>query len=238
MCVTEWNPEVKPLPTVDATVERYVGLGPDGTRPRIVNEYAWLWLERDGTPATLTRVGYEKYLPGSTVQQRREFYARRLAAMTEALRASRQVAGVLHFCGLGHSFPGCATSDHFLDLDTLIFEPLFREAMQSAFAPVGVMLRVPDTAAAGNEIELTVTVFNDLDKPWKGEVTIRRKGETDPPLFAKAAQVDAFGAVQLEFSTTLPDKPGEYEWEASILGFGGQPVQSRRVVRVEARSSE
>ncbi len=233
MAVTDWNPELKPLPEVDATVQRYVALGPKGPRPRIVNEYAWLWLERDGTPATLTRAGYERYLPGSTVEQRREFYARRLAAMTEALRASRRVAGVLHFCGLGHSFPGCATSDHFLDLKTLTFEPKFRAAMENAFAPVGLMLRVPDTATAGEEIDLTVTVYSDLDEPWTGDVTVRIEGATAPPLFTRAAQVDSLEAVRFAFPATLPDQPGEYELEATLVGADGQPVRSRRLVRIE-----
>ncbi|MHC4404356.1 MAG: glycoside hydrolase family 2 TIM barrel-domain containing protein, partial [Planctomycetota bacterium] len=55
MVVTKWNPQLKPLPELDSVVDRYSKMGPDGPRPRIVNEYAWLWLKRDGKPTTLTR---------------------------------------------------------------------------------------------------------------------------------------------------------------------------------------
>ncbi|HEX41339.1 MAG TPA: hypothetical protein ENN81_04675, partial [Phycisphaerales bacterium] len=69
---------------------------------------------------------------------------RYLAALTEFWRAHRRCAGVLHFCGLGYSRPGFeerplggATSDHFIDLEKLEFEPMFEQYVRDAFAPVG-----------------------------------------------------------------------------------------------------
>jgi len=75
--------------------------------PIIINEYAWLWLTRDGEPTCLTDKVYAGLLgPDSTVEQRRVLYAKYLAAMTEFWRCHRECAGVLHFCGLTYSRPG------------------------------------------------------------------------------------------------------------------------------------
>jgi len=233
MVVTGWNKKLQPLPALDAVVDRYTKLGPDGPRPRIVNEYAWLWLRRDGEPTTLTRRGYATYLPGADADGRREFYARRLAAMTEALRASRRVAGVLYFCGLGHSWDGCATSDNFIDLDSLTFEPHFLEHMQYAFAPVGAMLSVPDTCPAGQETDVRVVVFNDLDTTWSGKVTLSPwAGETATAEGAKDTKVEPYGRTDLTFTVKMPDRPGRYELGAKILGADGKPVLTRRLVTV------
>ncbi len=116
--------------------------------PIIINEYAWLWLNRDGTTTCLTGPVYEKLLgPNSTTEQRRELYAKYLAAKTEFWRAHRDCAGVLHFCGLGYSRSGDkprpeggATSDHFIELEKLKFEPQFEKYVRNAFSPVGIML--------------------------------------------------------------------------------------------------
>ncbi len=163
MAVVHWNPELKPLPTLDSVVDRYSKLGPDGPRPRIVNEYAWLWLRRDGQPTTLTRAGYAAYLPDADVDAaprilRSLFERHDRGAASIAARGRRAL--------LLRSRPflgGCATSDNFIDLDRLVFEPHFLEHMQYVFAPVGVMLRVPDTCEAGQKVEARVVVFNDLD---------------------------------------------------------------------------
>ena len=68
---------------------------------QLVNEYGWVWLWRDGTPALLTKEVYDYYFPnGSTVEERREFQAYWLQLQTEWLRTERSLAGVLAFCYL------------------------------------------------------------------------------------------------------------------------------------------
>jgi hypothetical protein len=53
----------------------------EGRNPVIINEYGWMWLNRDGTPTTLSKRVYERLLgPDSTEAQRRRTYARWLAA--------------------------------------------------------------------------------------------------------------------------------------------------------------
>jgi beta-galactosidase/beta-glucuronidase len=230
MAQLHWNPQLKPLPGLDSVVDRYLKLGPAGPRPRIVNEYAWLWLRRDGQPTTLTRAGYAAYLPDADADTRRKFYARRLSAMTEALRASRRVAGVLYFCGLGHSWDGCATSDNFVDLDRLTFEPHFREHMQYVFAPVGVMLSVPDTCQAGQHIDADVVVFNDLDAPWSGDVDLSLPG--GKTVTARDVSVPPYDRSQTTLKITAPDRPGPHEFTAKIVGTNNKPVLSRRLITI------
>ena len=94
-----------------------------GDSPVVINEYGWLWLNRDGSPTTLTRELYANLLgPNSTTAQRRHLYARYLAAETEFWRSHRQAAAVMHFTTLGYSRPGGQTSDHWLDVARLKWE--------------------------------------------------------------------------------------------------------------------
>ena len=176
MAVTDWNPELKPLPALDSVVERYSKLGPDGPRPRIVNEYAWLWLRRDGQPTTLTRAGYAAYLPDANVDaasrilrsllERHDrgtacFASRRRCAL---LLRSRPLLGRLRHqrqfhrprpVGLRAAFPGT----HAIRL-----RARRRNAPRSRYVP------------AGQEMEARVVVFNDLGTTWSGDVTLSLPG--------------------------------------------------------------
>lgn len=200
-----------------------------GRNPVIINEYAWMWLNRDGTPTTLTAANYLAMLgPGSTAEQRRELYARILAAKTEFWRSHRKVAGVFHFCGLGYSRPDGETSDHFTDLERLELEPLFVKYVRDAFAPVGIM--VDEWAAhlpAGKTRPIGVAVINDLDDDWSGTVSVRllRGGEIIAQ-HSKECRVAPYGRESLEFAVAVPAKPGHYELVGEL--GGKEPVRSYR----------
>ena len=136
----------------------------------IINEYGWLWLNRDGSETCLTRNVYNYLLgPESTTEQRREIYARYFAAKTEFWRSHRECAAVMHFCGLGYSRPGGinrptagATSDNFIDLQNLVFEPYFEKYVKDSFAPVGIMIDVwKEDFSAGETIAAPVVIIND-----------------------------------------------------------------------------
>jgi hypothetical protein len=145
--------------------------------PVIINEYGWLWLNRDGTPTTLSKKVYERLVgPNASGDERREVYARLLAAKTEFWRARRQVAGVLHFCGLGYSRPDGQTSDHFLDIESLRLDPHFREHVGDAFSPVGLLVdHWAEDVPPGRTRQVPVVVINDLDKDWEGAVRLQLK---------------------------------------------------------------
>ncbi len=160
--------------------------GTAGWRPGknavILNEYGWLWLNRDGTPTTLTRDLYRNLLgPHSTTAQRRHLYARYLAAETEFWRAHRSCAAVMHFCGLGYSRSGekprpegGATSDHWADVEKLAWEPEFYAYVRDAFAPVGLMIDAwAEKYSPGAGRKFPVVVVNDLYEVWQGTVRFR-----------------------------------------------------------------
>jgi beta-galactosidase len=212
--------------------------------PIIINEYAWLWLNRDGTTTCLTGPVYEKLLgPNSTTEQRRVLYAKLLAAKTEFWRAHRECAGVLHFCGLGYSRPGDkprpeggATSDHFIDLENLTFEPNFEKYVRDAFSPVGVMLDYWGAdLPAGIQHQFNVVVINDLYGDWNGEVHLRLMKNGSPVASqGRSCTVAGLGRETLSFTQSIPSVPGDYILTAELTAAGRRPVRSVRDARVIA----
>lgn len=205
-----------------------------GDNPVIINEYGWLWLNRDGTPTTLTTKAYQNLFPqGATAEEHREKYARLLAAKTEFWRCGRQVAGVLHFCGLGYSRAGGQTSDNFSDLEQPTFEPNFFRYVRDAFAPVGLMLDVwGDELPPGQQQEIGVVVINDLNAAWQGTVTLRLVAgeQAAKPLAeqAKELRVAGLGRETLAFEVAVPTATGDYQLIAELRGAEGPPVRSLR----------
>jgi beta-galactosidase len=208
--------------------------------PIIINEYDWLWLNRDGSPTTLSRKVYENLLgTNATPAQRWHLNARYNAALTEFWRSHRACAGVLHFCGLGYSRTNGQTCDNFTDLDKLRFAPEFQHDMADAFAPVGLMIdewraQLP----AGKPLTVPVVVINDLCQVWKGTVRFRilrggkRLEEQSAP-----CQVAALGKTTLSFPCIVPEAPGEYQLQAALLQRGAKPVCSLRDFKVGAKES-
>jgi hypothetical protein len=212
--------------------------------PIVINEYAWLWLNRDGTTTCLTDKVYNSLLgPDSTVAQRRLLYARYLAGLTEFWRCHRKCAGVLHFCGLGYSRPGDkprpeggATSDHFLDIETLDFEPNFEKYIKDAFSPVALCINKWDEQlTSGAEVEVPVIMINDLKKDWNGNVRfcILRGVETVCEQ-SKTCSVSSLGHEILSFKVTIPNEQGQYQLAAELVGKGAAPVRSLRDFKVVA----
>ncbi len=219
------------------------GVQRDYKLPIIINEYAWLWLNRDGTVTCLTDKVYNSLLgPNSTVAQRRLLYARYLAALTEFWRCHRECAGVLHFCGLGYSRPGDkprpeggATSDHFLDIETLEFEPNFDKLLKDAFSPVGIMIdKWDEQLPPGVEIQVPVFVINDLYKDWKGSVRLRiLRGVETVCEQTKSCAVSGLGREILSFKVTVPNSQGQYQLVAELIAEGA-PVRSLRDFNVSS----
>jgi hypothetical protein len=212
--------------------------------PIIINEYAWLWLNRDGTPTCLTANVYEKLLGSdSTTEPRRLLYAKYLAALTEFWRGHRECAGVLHFCGLGYSRAGDkprpeggATSDHFIDLEKLTFEPHFERYVRDAFSPVGLMIDYWGQDLVAREgYEFKIFIINDLHEKQEGHVRLRlaRDGQTlrnrDVPY-----TVGALGREDLSFKLRMPREAGTYLLSAELTGAGHPTVSSVRDVKVVA----
>jgi hypothetical protein len=210
--------------------------------PVLINEYAWLWLNRDGSPTTLTKNWYTHYFAAnSTAEQRFSLYARYLAALTEFWRSSRHYAGVLHFCGLGYSRSGelprpegGATSDHFIDLESLTFEPHFENYVCDAFSPIGLMIDFwQEKVKPGKKKELQVVLINDLYQDWQGDIILYYNQNGKRSLIGEqACRVPSLGKSVTGFKVTFPDKPGTYDLIAEIV-VSGREVKSLRRFKIE-----
>ncbi len=205
---------------------------PNNRNAYIINEYGWLWLNRDGTPTTLTKNLYAN-LAGKDAPSAKLFplAARLLASETEFWRCRRQAAGVLHFCGLGYSRPDGQTSDHWLDVKHLIWEPEFYHYVRDAFAPVGLMVDFTKARvlAGSKPTPIPVVVINDLEEPWHSPVILRLKcgGHLEAEM-KQECRLEPWGQSTLKFEVKWPARTGPCTLEAELTGVEGQLVRSQR----------
>ncbi len=212
--------------------------------PYLINEYGWLWINRDGSLPTLTVEVYKRVLGESaTVAERFEYYARALAAKTEFWRAKRRCAGVLHFCGLGYSRHDGQTSDHFINVQDLTYEPNFRRYVGDAFAPTGIMLDFwAEDLPPGEKRDVSIAVINDLYEPWDGDVRLRlMRGTEALTEHVQPCRIAPLGEGRLISCIAVPAAPGRYRLEAALVKKGAPDVRSLREfavlasARIEAR---
>lgn len=200
--------------------------------PVILNEYCWLWLDREGYPTTLTTECWDYLLPGATPEERQVYYADWLAAETEFWREGRFYAGVLQFCGLGYSNSQRKgeTSDLLMpDLTVPRFQPYMAERLKSAFAPVGIVIHnYTERVTPGMSMTLPVALLNDEseDVILTVELVLTRDGE-EISRQSKEYIVPAAGKVTKEFTVTVPDEEGNYQVTARYTR-DGETVSSIR----------
>jgi beta-galactosidase len=223
------------------TLERPGGMSPGAPTGHalILNEYGWLWLNRDGTPTELTKRLYPALLgKDSTAQQRLALNAYLLAGLTEYWRAYRQYAAVLHFVYLTSSHPGAYTSDHFRDVRKLELHPEFRDYMSNAFAPVGIYLSFwRPTIEAASVQSLPVMLVNDEDREVEGTLTLaleNAKGERVANQTAKF-KIAPLGQQTSYNDFKFPQTTGDFLLRAIIeyrRDDAGVSTQSRRYVKL------
>jgi beta-galactosidase len=222
----------------------YLGRVPKGIHgnkeknPVILNEYGWLWLNRDGSPTTLTRELYGAMCPGYSNEQLKRAYAKLLAAETEFWRHGRNCAAVMEFCGLGYSRGDGQTSDHWADLEQLKWDPDFYTYVRDAFAPVGIMIDAYDPSyVIGADQVFPISVINDLPTVWEGSVRVRILKDGKPVLEKTTpCKVDAFGATQMDVTMKIP-AAGDYVLEAALVKGAERPVCSVRDFKAAATVS-
>ncbi len=211
----------------------------DGKHAVIINEYGWHWLNRDGTPTTLTRDIYRSVLgENATPAQRFHLQATWLAADTEFWRIHRKAAAVVHFTMLGYSRPDGQTCDHWKQggVEKLEWEPEFYRYVREAFAPVGLGVNFwKDKILPQTKSRVPVILINDLDQAWAGPVTLRlRQGAAAAPIMEvkQAASLEPFGQAAVEFEVAFPEALGLYTLEAELRGADGEPVRSLRELEI------
>lgn len=201
----------------------------------LLNEYAWLWLNRDGTPTTLTEKGYASIFGESaSTNQRRQYHINQLVATTEFWRHRRKCAAVMHFNMLSYARPNGQTSDHFLNVKTLELEPLFATQMKAAMAPVSVMLDFwKEELTEGLKEEIKVSLINDLHTNWEGKIHLSLKdGQKVLLSQIKEVNLPPFGQQSIDFMIKTPDSPGKIRLEAILKKDNDYLVKSERQVEI------
>ena len=217
------------------------GALPSDKNAPLINEYGWLWLNRDGTPTRLTENLYPQLMgtTNSTSRERLDLYSYLLAAKTEFWRAHRNYAGIIHFVYLTCSYPGVYTADHFQDVTRLKLDPAFADYMGEAFKPLGVYLNFfQPTLAAASERRFKVMLVNDYYTPVSGRVELVLEDDRGHAL-ARAEnhfELPALGDLSIEIPLSIPAGSGKCTLKAiarpdRLIKIG--PTTSRRWVRIE-----
>jgi beta-galactosidase len=214
---------------------------PDGKaykNPVIINEYGWVWLNRNGSPTTLTETIYPKVFPGiDTPEERLEAYAKILAIKTEYWRAHRNAAGVLHFCGLGYSRPDPPrgqTSDNFTDIQNLTFEPNFYKYVKPAFAPTGIMIDFWEKSISPDQqITVPVHIINDTYQKLETAMSLILYRDTEI-IDQKSVDfiLDGTSKIVLESTLQIPDISGKLKLVASIV-YEDETISSIREFEIK-----
>ncbi len=206
------------------------------SHPYYINEYGWLWVNRDGTPTELSRHAWSALLgPGThSPETYRESYAYLVAGLTEFWRARRNYAGVLHFVYLSYSRPEGQTSDNFVDVPNLVLEPRWFEYARHAFAPVGVYIDSwKEDYALGVEYEISVDVINDEDEAKRGTLSLLSldlAGRVLSESEAQEIEVPPYGKISQAFTHSFTSSDhvllvAKFDFDAPY-----SPVVSRRKV--------
>ena len=200
----------------------------------ILNEYGWLWLNRDGTPTLLTQKLYPRLLgEKSTTESRFALQAYLLGGETEFWRAYRHYAGILHFVYLTASDPRAFTSDHFRDLKKLELEPHFMKAMEQAFNPLGVYLNFWQPAVRPGELrDFTIAMVNDEDRLRGGTLHVAFSDANGQETVSEDVpfSLAPLGAESYLVTLKTPTAPGKYVLQAvaTPADDSGHPTISHR----------
>jgi hypothetical protein len=209
---------------------------PSDKHAPLVNEYGWLWLNRDGTPTRLTEKLYPQLMgtAETTARERLDLYSYLLAGKTEFWRAHRHYAGIIHFVYLTCSYPGVYTADHFRDVTQLELDPAFADYMGEAFKPLGVYVNFfQPTLAAGSRRTFQVMLVNDRYEPARGTLALTLEKPTGETL-ARCEQpyeLPGLGDASYDLALEVPKAAGKCVLQAAAAPLGedgAAPTLSRR----------
>ena len=204
----------------------------------ILNEYGWIWLNRNGTTTTLTDKVYENVFPeADTPEKRLEVYAKNLGILTEFWRVHRKAAAVMHFCGLGYSrpeHPRGQTSDNFTDIKNLTYEPHFFQYVKPAFSPVALMLVFwEESVQQGQKLVVPVHLINDMYDNVEDSVKLNLYMDDVLALSQSApCKLSGLGKEIIEIPVIIPDKKGICRMEAEI-SYKGELIKRIREFEVK-----
>jgi beta-galactosidase len=209
--------------------------------PIIINEYDWLWINRNGTTTTLTDGVYNTLfnLKSLNENQLRTVHAENIGFLTEYWRCHRSAAAIMHFCGLGYSRasnPRGQTSDNFIDIKKLEYDPYFHKILKNKFAPLCIMIDKWDKTYPKGELTVPVYVINDLPEKWEGELTLTLKnGKNQIQRYVAKVKIEPSGQTIQEFKIKMNDQfnnQDEYEMISELV-FKNEKISSSRKFRLQ-----
>ncbi len=225
-----------------------------GTRCRIINEYAWLWLYPDNEPIDIA-AGIYRSIPAAERQEYRYYLT---AALTEMWRAQRCAVAVLDYEYCGSYLPRKNGPYHFgdfADVASLRLHPEFEKYMTEAFKPLGVYLAFwgdgePGKAAnkgswfpirGGTDHAFTVMMVNDDQEPVAGKLVLSVETLEGKALASaeKPFRLEGIGKSAYELSLPIP-KDGRCILKAVAYPDGSRhksPTVSRRKIEVGSAST-
>jgi beta-galactosidase len=209
--------------------------------PQLVNEYGCVWLWRNGSPTKLT-IDFFKYYLGanSTPEQNRELQAYWLQLETEFLRSNTNVAGVLALCYLANNYG--YTGDWFIDNVRDLKPAPALNWFRHCFAPAALFINLADgryvkhlePRRPGSELFFNLAGVNNFSTQVNGKARIylldsKGKNVGERKIEAKLSPLTR---TNIPISILLPDQPGGYVLVAEFTPENGQPVISRRFLKV------
>ena len=223
------------------------GFGPGESKSghaMILNEYGWVWLNRDGSPTLVTQYLFPRLLGDrNTAANRWALQATILGGETEFWRAYRRYAAVLQFVYLTSSHPQAFTSDQWRDLKKLELQPDYERAMENAFNPLGVYLNFwHPTLSTADQRDYTIAMVNDEYRSRSGK--LRLQFTTADGKIATSAEIpfslDPLGAQSYVVTLAAPAQPGSYNLQAiaSPADDPDHPTVSHRDVQLKTPASQ
>lgn len=204
----------------------------------ILNEYGWVFLQRNGEPTEGTVDLWPKLAPHASTAERVALQAYLVGGLTEYWRAYRNFAGVLNFIYLTYSLPNGVSSDRFADVKQLILEPNFEDYIREAFKPVGVYLNFwHPSLVASSKRRFAVMMVNDGYESVAGSLILSLAGENGIELTRSEVpfSLAALGQQTYNLDLGVPTVYGKCLLKAAayVNGKKEPTVSRRRVALVE-----
>jgi len=210
---------------------------------QLVNEYAWMWLWRNGHPAKLTIKNYQYYLGDeATPDERRELQAYWTQLETEWHRVERMFAGVLSFCYLTNNYG--YTGDWFInDIKDLEAGPSLHWQAH-CFAPVASLIDHVDMRYTkhtkayepGARVSFNLIGVNDTDMDINDKTILKLLSSDGKVVWEEEFQISVgpYGKKYVPVSLSLPEGQGGYTLVSECYSDANriQPVVSRRYINV------
>jgi hypothetical protein len=208
---------------------------------QLVNEYGWIWLWRNGSPSKLTVEVFEHYLgKNSSPEQNVEFQAYWTQIETEWLRCNPSIAGVLAFCYLtnNYGYTGDWFAGNIKDLKPTSTLEWFRHA----FAPAGTFINLTDERYVrltkphkpGSTLLFNLVGVNNFNRTANGSVKIKLIDSVGRSVVEQSllVKLESFLRTDIPFSLVLPSEAGGYVLVAEFTPENGNPVISRRFLKI------